>query len=62
MAKQKNIFRVPVALKAGSENELSKKCFENNKKDNKEYHYFDIRRVANIWVCWYYKDLKPEVE
>ena len=58
MAKQKNVFRVKVPIKATDPEKLTTAMIANNMKDDKEYDYTDIQRIGNIWIAWFYKSLK----
>jgi hypothetical protein len=53
----KKILRVPLSLTAKSADELTRKCLENNIKYNTEFEYFQINKVGNEWVAWFYADV-----
>ena len=49
---------IPHFLKARSESELMKLCYQTNIKMGTMNKYFDFQRVGKFWVCWYYADLE----
>ena len=50
----KNLFRIPIYLEAGSKDELVKKMLENNLKFDMEFEYFDLQIEGKKWVAWFY--------
>ena len=54
----KQITRIPLSLRAKNPEELSLSCLENNLKYNTQFHYFQIMKVGNEWVAWFYTELE----
>lgn len=57
-----NQFKVPVYLKAQTEDLLVKAMLENNLKLHAECQYFDIQKRGKFWYAWYYKNMEAEVK
>jgi len=57
----KNIQRIPMFVKAKSEDELSKKCYLNNLKNDKMFEYFSITKSGSNWVAWFHADISDYV-
>jgi len=50
----KNIFRIPLYLKARSEDDLVRAMLKNNLEKKKEFEYYSIYRTNNGVIAWYY--------
>jgi hypothetical protein len=57
-----NQFKIPVYVKATTEDLLVKAMLENNLKGHTEYQYFDIQKRGKFWYAWYYKNIETEVK
>lgn len=57
MAIQGDVTNIPHYLEAPTLEELQGRMLRNNVKNGFEYHYFDIQKDSDRWVCFYYKKL-----
>lgn len=52
-----NIAYIPHYVEAPSLKELQRRMLRLNTVDGFQYQYFDIQKVDNGWVAFYYKSL-----
>jgi len=58
MSAQKNVNKIPLAIRASTPKDLSLICYKNNIINDVQFEYFDFQKDNEQWICFFYADLQ----
>ena len=54
---QKNVTKVPIAITASTEEELTERCLANNILNDTEFEYYEVYKDGDKIVAWFRADI-----